>query len=71
MRSAEPLEVPGATQGDGTDVTFASLIRATASLPACKRLELFTSLPSFLQEAAWRALQTDCDQRNETARRAG
>jgi len=45
-------------------VTFASLARATAGLPADYRCRIFGSLPETLQDAAWRALAHECGVRN-------
>ena len=45
-------------------VTFSSLTRATAGLPADYRCRVFGSLPKTLQQAAWRALTDECGARN-------
>ena len=45
-------------------LTFSSLARATAGLPADYRCRIFGSLPRTLQDAAWRALKAECDTRN-------
>ena len=54
---------PGARH-HGASVTFSSLARATAGLPADYRCRIFGSLPETLQDAAWRALKAECDARN-------
>ena len=45
-------------------VSFSSLARATAGLPADYRCRVFGSLPKTLQDAAWRALANECGARN-------
>lgn len=45
-------------------LTFSSLARATAGLPADYRCRIFASLPAPLQQAAWRALADECGARN-------
>jgi len=60
---------PGARHR-GAPVTFSSLARATAGLPAAYRCRVFGSLPSALQDEAWRGLRVECDQRNQAANRA-
>ena len=51
-------------------VSFSSLARATAGLPADFRCHIFGSLPETLQDGAWRALGAWCDRENQAANRA-
>jgi hypothetical protein len=50
----------------GASVTFSSLARATAGLPADYRCRIFGSLPETLQDAAWRTLARECEARDAT-----
>jgi len=46
-------------------LSFGAFLESTSALPAHARLEyFFGSLPSALQDQAWRALAADADRRN-------
>ena len=61
---------PGARHRGASVLTFASLARATAGLPADYRCRIFGSLPETLQDAAWRTLARECEARDATLNEA-
>ena len=69
MADMSQTNPPGARHR-GASVTFASLARATAGLPADYRCRIFGSLPETLQDAAWRALARECEARDATLNEA-